>query len=167
MSDWRERLRATIQLVSPSGKIFDAKWRNSPRTIDKKVGVFEFPRMPGNLVQDLDINSARYSLTFFFDGPNNDIFAAAFFEALRERGTWIVEHPVHGQLVLQPLSATENNNPTDSGNLTEINSEWIEPIDEFSLVTARELLGKVDAQIAELNGQSAEQFDDQAMEFPP
>jgi prophage DNA circulation protein len=162
---WQERLVPNIVFVSPEGNQFTAFWRSSPRTKDKKVGIHEFPRVAGNVVQDLDANSDRYSLTFFFEGPDHDLEAQAFWAAFNERGPWDVLHPVHGFMQLQPLSITENDDVIDSGNMTEFNSEWIEPIDEVTLSTAREYAATVDNLSDEVNGTSAEQFDEEIMDF--
>lgn len=162
---WRDRLVPNIVFVSPDGNQFTAYWKSSPRTKDKKIGIHEFPRVAGNIVQDLDANSDRYSLTFYFEGADHDLEAQAFWAAFNERGVWDVIHPVHGFMQLQPLSITENDDPVDSGNITEFNSEWIEPIDEITLTSAREQAAKVDALSDETNGASAEQFDDEVMDF--
>lgn len=157
-SNWRDRLQAQITLISPEGQEFNAQWRGSPRTLPKKLGVLRFPKVKGDLVQDLDVQSALYSITFYFEGTNNDTEANAFFAACKERGTWEITHPVHGFLGLQLVSVTELDNPVESGNITEINTEWIEPIDPLTLKTARELKGIIDARADDLNISAAQQF---------
>jgi prophage DNA circulation protein len=157
-SNWRDRLQGQITFISPEGNEFTGLWRGSPRTMPKKLGVLRFPKIKGDIVQDLDVQSTLYSITFFFEGENNDTEAAAFFQACKERGTWEVTHPVHGFLGLQLVSVTELDNPIESGNITEINSEWIEPIDPLELKTARELAGIIDAKADDLNISAAQQF---------
>jgi hypothetical protein len=165
MADWQTRLAPNIEFVSPLGSQFFAKWIRTPRTVDKKLGIHQFPGVNGEVVQDLALNSSRYSIQFFFDGPDHDITSILFAEALKEKGLWQVEHPVEGFLGLQPISITKNDDPVESGNITEFSSEWIEPIDEITLKTARELAGVVDELKAETNGVAAEQFDDEVMDF--
>lgn len=159
-SSWRERLAATIQFVSPEGNEFEGKWRGSPRNTTKKLGVLSFPKIAGDIVQDMDVKSTLYSITFYFDGENNDKEAAAFYQACRENGQWEVIHPVHGFLGLTLVSVAENDNPVESGNITEINTEWIEGIDPVSLKTARELKGIIDGKADDLNISAAQQFAD-------
>lgn len=157
-SNWRDRLQGEIVFLSPEGNEFRGKWRGSPRTMPKKLGVLRFPKIKGDVVQDLDVQSTLYSITFYFEGENNDTEANAFFTSCKERGTWEVTHPVHGFLGLQLISVTELDNPVESGNITEINSEWIEPIDPVELKTARELAGIIDAKADDLNISAAQQF---------
>lgn len=157
-NDWRERLKGTIEFISPEGNEFTAFWRGSPRNMSKKLGIFDYPKIKGTIVQDLDVKSVIYPITFFFAGENNDLEAKAFFESARERGLWEVTHPVHGFKGLQLVSITENDEPVENGNITEINSEWIEPIDEVSLLTQAQLKGLVDSKSIDLNLTAVEQF---------
>ena len=69
-NSWDERLRKTIDFVSPEGNQFSALWRGAPRTTPKKLGIFSFPKVDGNIVQDLGTESAVYELTFWFEGRN-------------------------------------------------------------------------------------------------
>jgi prophage DNA circulation protein len=156
--NWKERLKGTIEFISPEGNEFTAFWRGSPRTITKKLGIFSYPKVKGDIVQDLDVKSTIYPITFYFEGKNHDLEAKAFFQAAKERGMWEITHPVHGFLGLQLISITENDEPVTNGNITELNSEWIEPIDEVSLLTAREAKGIIDSKSVDLNLSSVDQF---------
>jgi hypothetical protein len=157
---WDERLADSLVMISPEGKEFAPKWKESNRTREKKLGIFSYPKINGNIVQDKNSNSARYTLPFYFDGDDNDIDANDFFRATNERGTWQITHPVHGFYELQLISVTETDAPVDRGNITALETEWIEPIDEDELVTGRQLAGVIDASIDELNVNAAQQFAD-------
>lgn len=157
-TNWRDRLQKEIVLLSPEGTEYRAKWRGSPRTTAKKLGVLRFPKIAGDVVQDLDVQSTVYPITFYFDGENNDTEAAAFHQSCKERGTWEITHPVHGFMGLQLVSVTEVDAPVESGNITEFQTEWIEPIDPVALKTARELAGIIDAKAQDLNISAAQQF---------
>lgn len=157
---WDERLADSLVMISPEGKEFAPKWKESTRSLEKKLGIFSYPKINGNIVQDKNSNSARYTIPFFFDGDNNDIDANDFFRATNERGTWQITHPVHGFYELQLISVTETDAPVDRGNITAFDTEWIEPIDEEALLTGRQLAGTIDASIDELNLNAAQQFAD-------
>lgn len=163
-SNWRDRLAESIKFISPEGNEFEAKWRGSPRNMPKKLGILRFPKIKGDIVQDMEVASTLYPITFFFDGENNDTEAAAFFQACKETGNWEVIHPVHGFLGLQLVSVGEVDDPITSGNITEINTEWIEGIDPIALKTAREMKGIIDGQIDDLNINAAQQFADGILE---
>jgi hypothetical protein len=163
-SSWQERLEGAISFISPEGNEFTGKWRGSPRNMPKKLGILRHPKVAGDIVQDMDVGSALYSITFYFDGENNDTEARAFFQACKENGQWEVTHPVHGFLGLQLVSVAEIDNPVASGNITELNTEWIEPIDPLTLKTARELAGITDGKIDDLNINAAQQFADNILQ---
>jgi hypothetical protein len=65
---------------------------------------------------------------------------------------------MEGELELQLISVTKNNDPIENGGITEINTEWIEPIDPGTLITARELAAIIDGESNDLNVSSAQQF---------
>lgn len=157
---WLDRLRQEIQLTSPSGAVFNALWRKDPRSMEKKLGIFQYPKVRGAVVQDLDIGPVRYPLTLFFQGEDNDLEATRFLEACKERGTWDIIHPVHGALVLQLVSFTENTDPLDSGNLTQVDTDWLEPLTEAQLPSETQLQGEITNQTDELNSSSADQLEE-------
>jgi hypothetical protein len=157
-NDWRARLAGSIQLISPEGNEFTAKWRGSNRSIDKKLGIYVYPKVKGNIVQDLDVNSDVYVTTIFFEGKNADLDSQAFMGAIKQTGPWIVTHPTRGFIELQPIRVTENDQPVDSGGLYAIDTEWIEPIDPETLLTARELAGIIDEQANQLDATVIDQI---------
>lgn len=158
MATWRERLRTEMKMVSPEGQEFLAKWRQSPRSLDKKLGIFDYPLVKGTVVQDLDVTSYRWPLTFYFEGPNHDLEADAFMKAAQQRGQWSITHPVYGFKGLQLMTITEVLNPTEQGNISEFNSEWIEPIDPQTLKTAAEMSDAVGIQADLVAISAADQF---------
>ena len=156
---WLDRMRPEIKLTSPSGAVFNALWRKSTRTKEKKLGIFQYPKVRGAVIQDLDVGPVRYPLTIFFEGADNDLEAARFFEACSETGLWDVIHPVHGALVLQLASCAENTDPLDSGNLTQFNTNWLEPVTEAQLPSESQLQGEIANQIQVLNSSASDQLE--------
>lgn len=130
---WRERLKPTIEFTSPTGQSFTAYWRGDDRTLDKKLGIFDYPKVDGSIVQDLGTAGNRYPLTFYFEGPDHDTTAQQFYTACKERGSWLIEHPVYGLLRLNLISITEECQPVDSANVTRMKSDWIEGIERLPL----------------------------------
>lgn len=155
---WRDRLRTEIAFTSPSGQQFAAAWAGNPRTVEKRLGIFDYPKIPGAIVQDLDVGADVYPLSFYFEGDDNDLEAERFFTACKERGTWTVAHPVKGQKVLQLIRVTENIQPVSSGNLTLIESEWIEPSNVTTAASATQLSAAVETQAEALQEVAAGQL---------
>ena len=157
---YRDRLRPNITLTSPDGTVFTALWVGNESSHIKKIGIFDYPGVAGSTVQDQNIRSAEYPLTLQFEGPDNDLTAKQFIDALKEKGVWEVVHPVLGLLKLQPMTFTPDWQPVTSGNITVIKTEWIEPLDVAVVPSVPELQANVAAQIETVNEVAAEQLDD-------
>lgn len=159
--NWRERVgKATIKFTSPeTSSEFSAKWMDSTKGADKKLGLFDYPNIHGTVAQDLKSSSNRFSIIFrFVDYENHDLLARDFFAIVaKESGRWTVIHPVYGQLGLQ-LIAIKESQSSSVGGFTELSTEWIESIDEDELLTARELAGLLDGQCALTQLNSIVQF---------
>ena len=161
---YRERLRSNIQLTSPDGTVFTALWIGNESPQSKKVGVFNYPGVNGSTVQDLGTSSTTYPLTLRFAGDDNDLEAVAFMAALKEKGVWEIIHPVLGSLTLQPLSFTPDWQPVTSGGITQIETEWIEPLIDSALPSTVELQGTVAAQITALNSTASDQLNNNSFQ---
>lgn len=159
---WIDRLAEKIVMVSPSGRVFDAKWRGSERSKDKKLGAFSPPDKKGTVFQDLGVAADKYPMTIFFDGENHDLIASLFFATCDEKGVWDVTHPVHGKLRLQLAVVVEKNEPITNGNNTQMDLEWFEPLEDDQLISSAKLAADIEAQIAELNAQAALQMEELA-----
>ncbi len=155
---WQDRLKESISLTSPSGSIFTPNWQGNEQSAEKKLGIFEYPDVTGTDVQDIGTMGTRYSLTLLFAGPDNDLEVARFIQAFKETGVWAIEHPVFGTLTLQPASITPNVDPTESGGLTVVESEWIEPLAPSSLVSTPQLAASIENQSDTLNEIASDQF---------
>jgi len=156
--DWEARLQPDFVMISPEGNEFRPKWSGDSRSFSKKLGVFIFPKVKGDIVQDLDVSSTIYSIPLLFDGKDCDKNAQAFFQAAKERGRWSVTHPVHGFIELQLMSIRETDEPVSSGGVITIETEWIEPIDETTLLTAAEAASNVGDAADTLNNSAFDQF---------
>lgn len=157
---WKDRLQESINLTSPNGNVFNAAWRGDDRTLNKKLGVFTYPLVDGSDVQDLGSNAITYPLTFYFFGPDNDKEATRFFESCKEFGTWEILHPTKGKLNLILNSVTEKIQPIDSGNITEFNSSWIEPLNENAVKSSAQLASETQSQGQNVGEESAGQYDE-------
>jgi len=158
---WENELRTEVVFRSPSyvaatttgiistikskvlgvGGEYRALWRNNERSFERKLGQFDPPKFQGTIVQDLGVKSMLYPLTVYFDGIFHHRDADAFVKALySEPGQWEVIHPVRGPLILQLVSCREVMDPTENGNYTEIETQWIEPANVERLISPAELI---------------------------
>ena len=159
MSDAIQRVRPEIQLTSPEGNIFTAKWQKNRKPTNKKLGIFNYPKLNGSIVQDLGIDSRQYPMTLFFDGPDHDIESQRFETAFSETGTWEVIHPVDGNLTLQPTSINLNVDSIETASYTAIETNWIEPLEQEALISLTEQEAKIKRQKIDVNIEGSAQFE--------
>jgi hypothetical protein len=155
---WRDRVQTEITLLSPSGQQFSAAWSGNARTVEKRLGVFEFPNLPGARVQDMGVGADSYPLNFAFEGADHDLEGERFFTACKETGTWTINHPVKGVKVLQLIKVTEEVQPVTSGNITAIATEWIEPTTDTLTASVTQLADAIRTQSAALQEVAADQL---------
>jgi len=155
---WQDRVRGEIKLTSPEGNVFIALWIGNERTKEKRIAFFNYPKVDGTFSQDLGVNGTKYPLVILFEGEDNDIIAAKFFDACSQKGFWLVIHPVLGALSLRLVSVTQPIQPVTNGNISEISIDMVETIDVDALVSSPELIGAVGAGIETLNNNTAKGF---------
>ena len=153
------RLQPQITLISPSGLIFTAKWAGNAVSAEKDLGIFKTPGVKGIKVQDLELGAKSYPLTIHFDGPDNDLIATNFTDALAEKGEWVVIHPVKGEITLQLVSYGEAVQPITSGGITSVSTEWLEITADTAKISAAQLSGLAIAQDIALQGTGSDQLD--------
>lgn len=154
---WQERVDKHLTLTSPAGNLFLARWAGNKRSKHKKLGVLEYPLARGAVVQDLDIGPEEYDLTFWFDGPDHDRMAERFWQACAERGPWNIVHPVKGHRTLQLVKVREAIEPVTSGNITEFETEWIEPGVNNPEVSAAQIASNARSKVADVRDTAAGQ----------
>lgn len=158
---YKDRLRESIQLTSPDGNVFIASWRGDDASIEKNIGIFDYVNVDGSDIQDLGSKALRYPLTFNFPGPDNDLESKRFEDSIIERGAWEIEHPVDGTLFLQPISITRKVQPVTSGNITVIESQWVEPLEESTTKTTAQIASEVSQQGETVNAQTQTQYEEE------
>lgn len=155
---WEDRTNSTIKFTSPTGREFTAYWRGNNRTKEKSLGKFKPPKKKGSIVQDLDVDATIYPIPIIFEGENGDLEASLFFETCSENGIWQIIHPTKGLLSLQLVSVTEKDQPVTSGNMWELDTEWIQPLTEDVIVSTAELAEAIEQQIKTLNQSASDQL---------
>lgn len=156
---WADRVNKSIDFTSPDGDEFIALWAGGTRSVEKKIGVFDYPKVKGASVQDMGLKAVTYPLTFYFEGAEHDTEAERFFQACSQRGPWQVDHPTKGRKSLQLISISEEIQPITSGNITQISSEWIETNDKTKTKSTAQLAAEIEDQAEVVNEVAAAQFD--------
>jgi prophage DNA circulation protein len=158
---WKDRLQENVILTSPEGTEFRPQWVGDPRSFNKTVAVFNPPGVKGASFQDLEFGAIATPLTIYFSGDDNDLEASRFFETCKEKGTWLVEHPVIGLIELQLSKVTEGISPVENGGVTRFDTEWLESgALEAIILSLPEKASNVLDKSSLVNDASTEQLED-------
>lgn len=156
---WQDRI-GPAAYTSPSGLRFEFQYENVSVESDKKSGIFIFPEIDGQYVQDLKRAGRRYPLTIFFSGEDYDLESDSFLEALEEVGIGTLEHPLYGTKKVVPVGTITRRDDLAAGaNQAAFSVSFSETIEDInfpaSTVNEKE---DIKNSIAELNASTTEQF---------
>jgi prophage DNA circulation protein len=160
----RELLEA--KYTAPSGKEFTFLWEVSEKETVLKTGVFTFPDKDGAHVQHQGRGPVSFPMTCIFNGENNIEMADNFEEALGEKETAELQHPVYGIKKVIPtgnikrkedcinsinesyVTITFTENITDEpGKLEKVTADELEEdFDEFSEASAADFAESISAE---------------------
>lgn len=96
--------------------------------MENSLGLKKYPKIDGVFVQPMGFGGVSYPLNFFFEGPDHDLEAQAFFQTCREVGAWEIIHPTLGKKNLYLASVSQDVSSTNNANTSGFDSAWIESI---------------------------------------
>ena len=155
---WEDRLREAAY-TSPSGARITFVYENVSQEVDKKTTGFSFPDANGTYVQDLGHSGRRYPLRVFFSGEDYDQAVIFFEEALIERGTGRLEHPMYGVIDVVPFgSITRRDDLKTAANQAVIEVTFWETINLIYPASQTDPASSVLSAVKEYNTAAAESF---------
>ena len=156
---WLDRLQPSISLTSPQTQtVFTPLWRGNTMSAKKRLGSFSYPLSVGTVVQDLGLSGFDMPISIYFEGANNDTDSWAFLLACAEFGPWTVVHPVRGTMSLQLVSVDCHDEPVESGNITVVDTVWLNPASLKLVKSNAELTGQITTGIGDANSQATAAF---------
>jgi prophage DNA circulation protein len=106
-----------MRYTSPSGKSFSLLFDDVTREGGKKVPVVEFPGQDQGAVQDLGELTVTIPVTCYIAGPDYDIEADRFWDALAEPGAGELDHPRWGVISVMPSTRRQAENFVDGASV--------------------------------------------------
>lgn len=98
---WEDRVRRAAY-TSPSGSRIEWAWTSVSRETPKRTASFDAVGFNGTYVQENGHGGRAFPVRAIFSGPECDVEAGWFEEALLERGTGRLEHPLYGDFDVVP-----------------------------------------------------------------
>lgn len=126
---WIERIETGISIQTGDGEVYEPLYMNTVKTQPFNVVEYNFVNVPGTLVKRTEPQGVRYNLEIIFQGENHLDVAEQFEVSARDKRFWIVSHPMHGALNMQPVSLKYDNRGLNTSIIT---GELIETITEDS-----------------------------------
>lgn len=122
---WVDKIQTTLKVTTGDGKSYTPLWRNAQKAVEFNVAEFNFPQVPGTLVDRREVKGRSFPIEFYFTGENHLDTAAEFETSSLDKRPWVVEHPYYGRINVQPISLNFDNSDL---NLTRITGELLETI---------------------------------------
>ncbi len=125
---WQDRLKEAVW-TAPDGTRFPLKYKTISETAELRTTVYNFPSREGTFVQALNSVGRRFPLRVFFRGPEYDLAATAFLNALRSPQPGRLELPLTDSAVVLPVGPVRRQDDLASGaNFAAIDLEWVETL---------------------------------------
>lgn len=126
---WQEAINQGLIITTGDGKVYRPIYSMSPRTTEFNMAEFDFPNIRGTLAVKSEARGRRYTMDFYFQGDDHLDVSSEFEKSSYDKRPWIVEHPMHGVMVMQASSITYDNTGL---NVTKITAQLIETLSEIA-----------------------------------
>src|SRR5690606_25124377 len=122
---WVDKIQDPFTISTGSGRTFTFAWRNASRQVEFNYVEFEFPNLPGTLVQRGEVKGTRYPIEIYFQGEDHLDEAERFRAAASDKRPWTISHPFYGTITAHPISLNFDNTQL---NVTKITGTLLETI---------------------------------------
>lgn len=152
---WLDKIQNSLIIITGDGKEYKPNWLNATKAVDYNVAEFEFPQLPGTLVQKREPKGRRFNLELYFQGEEHLELSEAFEVSSSDKRPWQMEHPFYGTIFCQPLGLTFDNT---AYNVSKITGVVVETILEDAPKTSQDPVDKIENDAADLYETMAESF---------
>ncbi len=115
---WVEKIQTRMVITTGDGQTYTPNWLNAAKNVDYNIKEFNFPNVPGTLVDRREPRGAQYALELYFQGDDHLDVAAAFEISARDNRPWQITHPFYGRLTVQPVSLAFDNRKYNVSKVT-------------------------------------------------
>lgn len=140
---WLDQIKTGITITTGDGQNYTPQWAiaGTKKRLGFNIAKFQFPDVPGSLVNRREPLGLEYDLEFWFMGdgaveqgpsvgnnyPDYLVATQLFQDSAKDKRPWVIKHPFYGQITVQPISISIDNSAL---NVSKINCDIIETISE-------------------------------------
>jgi hypothetical protein len=157
---WLERINTGMKITTGDTAQYYPKWINANKSAEYNYSEFIFKGVTGSFVSRRLPKGRRYNLDIIFEGADCLEVSDAFNKSADNPKAWTIEHPVYGQIVVQPTDLKVDNSVY---NITKFQCSIIETIGVKAINTGVSAPDAIVAQAVRVQSTFTETF---AAEIP-
>lgn len=152
---WLDKINTDFKITTGDTAQYYPYWVNANRSRDFNYTEFLFKNVEGSLVDKRLSRGRRYNLEIMFQGEDYLDVSDRFDKSSRNSKAWTIEHPLYGQLVVQPIGMQIDNSQF---NVTKITTTIIETIGGKAVNTGVTSPEKIQLQVYQTNEVLTDEF---------
>lgn len=153
---WIDNINQPFKITTGEGSVFSVLWRNPSKSYDFNLSQFEFIDLAGTLIDRRQVKGASYPIEIYIQGENHLVESLRFDIASKDPRAWTMEHPIYGQLTVQPVALQFDN--AESLNYTKITGTVIETITANGPAVVNNPTEQIEEQAAQASDDSSQAF---------
>lgn len=122
---WIEKVQTDFIVTTGDGRSYFPEWLNAIKQKDFNVAEFEFPEVSGSLINRRKPKGRKFNIEIYFQGEDHLDLAEEFETSSEDERPWVIQHPLYGQLLVQPLSLTFDNKDHNITKITGVVAETL------------------------------------------
>jgi len=127
-----------------------------PKGRQLNISSFDFPNVPGTLVDRQQPRGRTFPIDWYFDGEDHLQTAQAFELSARDPRAWTVQHPYYGTLTVQPAELNFDNRQYNVTHVTGLMLETnIKPYPSTSPAPASQVEARTNTTVATIGSDYA------------
>lgn len=153
---WIEQVNKDFEITTGDGRKYIPEWMNANKNTSFNTKEFNFPGVPGTLVDRREPKGSKFELEIFFQGEDHLDVAQAFDISSKDKRFWTISHPLYGILNVQPSSLLFDNTKHNVSKITGVVTETITEINPKAIVIPED---KIEEDTEFANDQMASSFE--------
>lgn len=129
---WIDKINSDFTIITGDNKSYKVYWMNATKMKEYFISEFTFPDLAGSKVDRGQPKGRRYNLEIYFQGENNIEDSKAFEDSADVLLPWTIQHPLYGNILVQPVSLSFDNSQM---NVTKVTGQVIETISILNPIT--------------------------------